>query len=115
MFVDALRIYDVAMSSSQVGEMARVYGSDVSIPSSSSSKLSGGAIAGAVIGSIAGAVILGLILFCFCCAGAGRAMKKSTSDHGDHDMGNTGYGEVEVSQQSHVNDDEVEMQETETA
>jgi len=111
MWVDALRVYDFALSSEQVGAMAQAYGSDVYVPSSSSSKLSDGAIAGAVVGSIVGAILLGVILFCFCCSGATRSAKKSTDSH-DHDMGNTGYGEVEVSQQSHVNDDEVEMQET---
>lgn len=65
--------------------------------SSSSSKLSGGAIAGIVIGSIVGALILLAILFFVCCGAASRGGSKKghSFGHQDDEQSNV-EGEVEM-------------------
>jgi len=88
-YIDAFRIYNRAATQTQVYNMYRVErGEDIY---SSSSKLSGGAIAGAVIGSIAGAVILCVVVFCLCSrSGSFSSGKKDTS----LDTGSGRFGEM---------------------
>jgi hypothetical protein len=98
-FIDTFRIYSVAATPTQVLNLYRVEeGQDVT---SSSSKLSGGAIAGAVIGSIVGAVLLCLIVFCVCCKGKSSSFsrKKDMSlDTGSGRFGEMHDNDVEMSQ-----------------
>jgi len=58
--------------------------------SSSSSSLSGGAIAGIVIGSLVGAAILLAILFVFCCGASSRSKKGSNRFDEQEESRNTG-------------------------
>ena len=106
--IDSIRIYNRALNQWQVGTLYTQATGQPSpagsppkicngVPCTSSSGLSGGAIAGIVIGSVVGAAILLVVLFMMCCVGSRGGKKSSTRTDESSNTGTGKFGEIEPS------------------